>query len=536
MNANNVNQALASSVKGFADDRTQLLRPPVPYISPPLALLPSGIQDYIAMAAESLNVNVSYVLLPLLSALGSAIGNARSIQLKCGFIQPPVIWTGIIGRSGSRKSPALEAACWPVSEHENKLVKLNDQARKRYEKQLCEWEGNRKITRAAKPEPPVLLTCQMDDLTIDVLADRLAMNRRGVLVSKDELSHFFASFDQYRNVKGSDVTRWLSLHTGIRFALDRRTGARSHRIWQPRVSICGGVQPAVLARLLTADFFERGLPTRFLFAAPPTRHDRWSEEVIPERLREALLKTFDALFELQPEFDGNESHPGLMRLDAGAKAEFIAYYDACGDAAAVADEHEEAAWSKLSGYAARLALVGRLTRDAACMIATSYTMRAACELARWFGAEAVRIYATLSETDKQRAVRRLIEFIQGRGGTIGVRDLMQSYGPLKNQKEKAEESLNALVKAGRGKWLNVRPDGVGRPTRKFQLFQLSTSTQFGGTRGENGNSVDVDKAEHEQNTPEKDSEIEAVLTEEMCPVEDKFAQTLLPGEIGDMVI
>jgi hypothetical protein len=79
---------------------------PAPYISPPLTLLPAKLQDYIHAAAESLNVDVAYILLPLLSALGSAIRNARSILLKRGFIQPPVIWTGIIGRSGSRKSPA----------------------------------------------------------------------------------------------------------------------------------------------------------------------------------------------------------------------------------------------------------------------------------------------------------------------------------------------------------------------------------------------------------------------------------------------
>jgi len=63
----------------------ELPAPPAPYVSPPLVLLPSQLQEYIHAAAKSLNMDVAYILLPLLSALGSAIGNSRSILLKPGF-------------------------------------------------------------------------------------------------------------------------------------------------------------------------------------------------------------------------------------------------------------------------------------------------------------------------------------------------------------------------------------------------------------------------------------------------------------------
>ena len=79
----------------------ELPPPPPPYVPPPLDLLPDVLQDYVHAAAESLNVDVSFILLPLLSALGSAIGNTRSIFLKRGFVQPPVIWTAIIGRTAA---------------------------------------------------------------------------------------------------------------------------------------------------------------------------------------------------------------------------------------------------------------------------------------------------------------------------------------------------------------------------------------------------------------------------------------------------
>jgi hypothetical protein len=487
-------------------DGTVVPESPAPYDPPPLELLPSQLQEYVHAAAESLNVDVGFVLLPLLSALGNAIGNSRSIFLKPNFIQPPVIWTGIIGRSGGRKSPALEAACFAVIEHERELMRQNRDSQTDFEERLAQWEGKKKPDRGAKPEPPTSLTCLMDDMTLEALADAMQTNPRGLLVKKDELSHWFAAFDQYHAAKGADVGRWLSLHTGVFFGLDRRTDNRRYRIHQPRVCITGGIQPQVLRRALTEDFFERGLPARFLFAAPPSRKDQWSETVISDELRKATRELFDELWLLQPDHDDKgDQWPKLLRLDAAAKAEYVRYYNECGTAADVAGEREEAAWSKLSGYAPRLALVGQLARDPRAEIVTGEVMQAACDLARWFGHEAVRIYASLAETSEQREQRKLVEFIESRGGTVRVRDLMQSYAPLKNQKEKAEAELNALAIAGRGKWESIGTTATGgRPTRDFRLTTLSTSTKPSDLPGKSGGCVDVDEPKSQKNEADRE--------------------------------
>jgi len=126
---------------------------------------------------------------------------------------------------------------------------------------------------------------------------------------------------------------------------------------------------------------------------------------------------------------------------------------------------------------------------------TGEIMRAACKLARWSGNEAVRIYASLSETPEQRKLRKLIEFIEARGGRVRIRDLMQSYTPLKNKRKEAEAQLNAMVKAGYGKWVEVptTPRG-GKPTREFELLRSSTSTEPHYLRGKAGGIVDVDSS------------------------------------------
>jgi hypothetical protein len=266
---------------------------------------------------------VSYVLLPLLSSLGAAIGNTRSIILKRGFIQPPIIWTGIIGRSGSRKSPALNAGCFAVMENERHLMRQNKQAREKYENDLAGWEAEGKKKPGKKPEPPVLLTCLMDDMTLAALADAMQENPHGVLAKKDELSHWFAAFDQYHSAKGADVSRWLSLHTGVLFGLDRRTDKRRYRIYYPRVCIAGGIQPKVFRRILTPDYFERGLPARFLLAHPPFLQDRWSDKTVSDDICEAVLELFEELWLLPPEPHDGGKRPKLLPLDREAKAVFV---------------------------------------------------------------------------------------------------------------------------------------------------------------------------------------------------------------------
>jgi Protein of unknown function (DUF3987)/BT4734-like, N-terminal domain len=489
----------------------ELPPPPAPYVPPPLDLLPSVLQDYVHAAAESLTVDVAYVLLPMLSAIASAIGNSRSILLKPGYIEPPVIWTGIIGNISSRKSPSIQLGCFAVSLHERELVRQNTDAKEQFAEELAQWEAAKKTLRGDKPEPPMIATCKMDDLTLEALADRLEQNPRGVLVAKDELSHWLASFDQYRTSKGSDVSRWLSIHTGVEFGIDRRSDNRHYRIWMPRVSITGGIQPKVLRRVLTEDYFERGLPARFLLAYPKFHKARWSEVTIPDDLTKAVRDLFDELWLLQPNRDEwGHSEPILLRPDDEAKAEFIRYYNECGDWAAESNEREEAAWGKLSGYAARLALIGQLIRNFDSEIVTADTVRAACEFSQWCGVEDMRIYATLAETPEQRDRRRFIDFIVSRGGAVTVRDVITYYWPLRKNSAEAERQLYALARAGLGVWKEVK-GARGPATREFQLLQSPTSAGFSISPSIAPEPADADAPSSQEITSSREPDTEAEI-------------------------
>ena len=236
------------------------------------------------------------------------------------------------------------------------------------------------------------------------------------------------------------------------------------------------------------------------------------------KVQNRVLKLFADLWLLQPERDEHgQPRPTLVRLDDEAKQIFVRFYNECGAASVEADEQGAAAWNKLSGYAARLALVAQLARDPNAERVTVDTMKAACDLAEWFGCEGVRIYASLSETQEQRERRELVEFIERRGGAVYERDVMQSFTRLKNDKAGTERELDALVKGGRGKWEPVpTTEKGGRPARKFHLLRLSTSTQPHALRGETQGSVDVDSPNSQKNedASRPDTEAETLLGDE----------------------
>jgi len=137
-----------------------------------------------------------------------------------------------------------------------------------------------------------------------------------------------------------------------------------------------------------------------------------------------------------------------------------------------------ATWSKLEGYAARLALIVHLIRWAAgdptlgdADVVDERSVKAGVGLSTWFGHEARRVYGILGEDPEQREHRRLVEMIQSREGAVTTREVQRSSRKYANAKD-AEQALETLVEAGVGVWEDPKPGPAGgRPVRRFVLTQ-----------------------------------------------------------------
>jgi hypothetical protein len=126
--------------------------------------------------------------------------------------------------------------------------------------------------------------------------------------------------------------------------------------------------------------------------------------------------------------------PKLLPLSPEAEKIFTTFYDEVGQIMYDAAPRVAAQWSKLIGGSARLALVGQLAHDPNAKEISGEIMKHAVALARWFGREAERIFSQLAETPEQREQRDFVEFIERRGRTVTVRDVITYYRPLRNNR------------------------------------------------------------------------------------------------------
>ena len=89
-------------------------RPKIPYQPFPVNCLPKLLMEYVIGAAKSIGCDVAFVAVPMLSAIAAAIGASRIVEVKPGYTQPSILWTGVVANSGSGKSPAQQSALGPL--------------------------------------------------------------------------------------------------------------------------------------------------------------------------------------------------------------------------------------------------------------------------------------------------------------------------------------------------------------------------------------------------------------------------------------
>ena len=95
------------------------------YVPFPTGILPPVLAQFIAEIADAMVCDESYISLPLLAAVASAIGNTRRIALKRSWSEPAVLWCAVVGDSGTVKSAPIEAATLPVWRRQAALLKAH---------------------------------------------------------------------------------------------------------------------------------------------------------------------------------------------------------------------------------------------------------------------------------------------------------------------------------------------------------------------------------------------------------------------------
>lgn len=453
----------------------------------PVHELPEPLATFCDEVAAAVGCDSSFPALASLAVCSAAIGTSRQICLKRGWFAPAVLWTLLVGESGTQKSPPFRLAMAPLKERQRRDAERFAAENAEYQSALREYRRQvKRFERSGggggdEPEPPVQpmrSRCVVQDATIEALAPILNENPRGVLLSRDELSGWLAGFDRYSAGKSgasAEAPKWLEIYNVEAITIDRKTGdQRFVYVRRPFVSITGGIQPGILARCLTNEHRDNGLQSRLLMTYPPRQPKQWRDDEVSSATQAAYADLIRDLFELQHDATDGDLRPATLTLSDEARELFKRYVNETGQEQAEFYGHLASQWSKLEETPARLAIVLHCARQVSTGVVDPWqidgeTMRAAIILAEWFKGETLRINRLLSEPEESREARHLADWIRSHGGRITARDLCRLRRDIATTDE-AELKLMRLVEARQGSWHGIHK------SREFVLSEQGLST------------------------------------------------------------
>jgi hypothetical protein len=470
--------AKAEPVAAAADDEDDVVIEWQPF---PVEQLPEPLTTFVKETARGIGCDESMVALPLLAAVAGAIGNARSIVARGDHVEAAVLWTAVVAESGTGKTPAFRAATRFADAEQKAAFDAHhvaladfDAAVMEHEAAYSDWkrEKGRGGPAPDRPVKPVARRLTVADTTIEALVPILADNPRGVLVAVDELAGLVASFDAYKSGGrgGADRPKWLSMHSAGPVTNDRK-GSGCIYVPSAAVSVCGGVQPAMLTRTMTPDNVDSGLLGRLLLTMPPRRQRQWTVEPVGWQTIEATKSLFASLYAMPMPAEG----PKVLDLDPDAMKVFKVFWEE--------HEHEvfrssgalRAMLAKVEAAVVRLAVIIHVARQAAGETIPDrvdvQSITRAIVLGRWFAREGRRVYQLLlggravdRAADDAAAAERWIE---AKGGFSSLRDLRKGLARFREDDDRAEQAVRRLVAERRARW--EAPITGGRPADGIRL-------------------------------------------------------------------
>ncbi|MFC3053226.1 DUF3987 domain-containing protein [Kordiimonas pumila] len=229
----------------------------------PLEIFPPALADWVIKTARSKSSPIDYVAATVLTGCASLIGSSRRVSPWVGWKEPIILWSMLVGSPSAGKSPAMDPVLSVLCTIEGDSLTDHAEALRLYETNKMEadlvrsaWERKAKdavdaggsppiLPVAAKaPDMPVRKRLTVRDATIEALLAALKGQPKGLLMVRDELAGWFASFDRYSGSKGGDRALWLEAYGGRPYTLDRvKNGGTPFHIPSLAIAVIGGIQP-----------------------------------------------------------------------------------------------------------------------------------------------------------------------------------------------------------------------------------------------------------------------------------------------------
>lgn len=407
----------------------------------PLDAFPQHLRDLVRGGAAAIGCPEDFIAVPLLPALGAALGNRAVLEIKAGLRTRAILWTAVVGLPGTGKTPGEELATSGLRAIQNDHAAEFEQARTAWEQEPPKGRG----------APPRMQRALMGDATIESLAVALTASH-GILVTRDELSSWLSGFARYRN-EGSDRSSWLSIWSGS--ALDQERLSRSTvYVPFPHVCVSGGIQPERIG-LLAGDVND-GFTDRVLGSWPDADPVPLSDEAVPLNAVAELRSLTQQLRHVPPPpmqyADPGQSNVWRAAPSRDAFERYREFFD--GNLYAIKHGYGLGrGWAaKAPLHLQRLALLLHAIWNPASPggVIDEETMERAVSVVEYFRAHHHRIIAaagtgTIASPRQQPLIERVVGLLKRKGGWVSTSDLvagirtagMDQLGPILTDLEAA---------------------------------------------------------------------------------------------------
>jgi hypothetical protein len=366
----------------------------------------------------------------LLASVSVLIGHARWAQATPGWSEPPHLWIGAVGDSGTGKSPGADCLMRDVfPEIERRMIAD-------FPDRLAEWRAGVEFGKAAEekwksevrealkrgapaPLPPVRSVgpepqaprLRQHDVTIEKVASLLAASApKGLLICRDELAGWIDGMTAY-NEAGRAF--WIEAYGGRPYRVERQKHPEPIDIPRLAVAVYGGTQPDKFAMFMRAG--DDGLFGRFLWIWPEPVPFRLADVVPGAQWAIAALDRVREL-DLQP---GDPPQPIRVPLTSQAREIIEEFGREMQERQSTAGGLLRSAFGKARGAALRLALVleflwwcgeDGVAPPPLTISARAFTA-AALLVSDYFMAMAERVYGDAAATHEDRHAATLARWI-----------------------------------------------------------------------------------------------------------------------------
>jgi hypothetical protein len=431
------------------------LAPPMPAARPyPVAALGpvlSGAAESIAAKCQCASALAAQSVLAVASL---ATQRLADIRMPFGQDRPLSLFFVTVAASGDRKSTADNEALIPVRMHERNLKQGYEAAHGAWKVAHSAWaaeyrkiENDKKLDRTGReaelaalgsaPVEPIRPLLTAPEPTVEALAKHWPVlpGALGLFTAEGGQMTGGHGFGPDHRLKTAAALSTLWDGTGIRRL---RAGDGITDLPGRRLALHLMVQPDVAAAFLSEPILrDQGFLSRLLVAAPETLagkrmwHESAADRDLPMKRYVAVI--LGLLERPAPAANeaGNELTPPALDLTAGAKDAWVAFHNRI-----EADMAQDGALEglrdvagKAAENAARIAAVLTILENPEASTIGVEAMTAACELAGWYVAEALRLSGALRQPPGLRNAIKLLDWLRTKRKTEITRSEVMQFGP-----------------------------------------------------------------------------------------------------------